>query len=99
MLSIDDKEYEVCSILNKMIDESNSHIIDFAYENEEETWNSDVLAWSEKEVKYRIKHHNEQVKHLLKCKDVGCKEYIRTLKTIPNKIDFILVKKREDFLQ
>lgn len=99
-ISLDDKKYTLCPILSDIINRSNNHQSDYECEIEEEdSWNSDVNAWSDKEVEYRIKSHNEEVNHLLECKDKGCMEYVRTLKAIPSKNQFNLVSKREDFLQ
>ncbi len=98
-LSLDDKPYTLCPILSQLINESNNHETEDDYENEEDSWNSGVQAWSDKEVEYRIEWHNKEVKHLLECKDKGCQEYVRTIKAFPSKIQFKIISKREDFLQ
>lgn len=89
---------EICDIEQKFIDESNNHLEEYkegVNEDDIVSWNDEILACSDKEIQWKIKHNNEELKHLRYCKTKGCKDYRQMLK------DFHLLKfykKREDML-
>lgn len=93
---------DICSIMKKMIDRSNYHSVveykETVNQNKLRTWNDDILARTDLSIKDMIDRNNEQVNHLKKCKNKGCKELLKTWNSNPH-TKAEIKKKREDLLR
>lgn len=89
---------DVCPLEQKLIDKSNFHSFEYKKGIDEDdlvSWDDGVRAWSDKEVECRIKHNNDEIKHLQSCEHSGCKEHVKLMKDCNL---WQIYKNREDML-